>query len=248
MTGTAMTGATTTRPRTTIRGRTLSATAATAVLALAACGGSDDAAETADASTDNDGGGALVIDQSAAGAAEASTDQASTDQTSIDETGASDADGGAVDATATDEEEQALAFARCMRDEGIDWPDPVTNADGSIDLLGGQLPRDLGGLDADATQAAADACAPLIDGASFLPGDGGTLDAETQDALLDFAECLRDNGLDVDDPDLSSGAGPGAITGIFGEGFDPNDPDNAAAIDACRGLFAGGQPGGLAGG
>ena len=35
--------------------------------------------------------------------------------------------------------------------------------------------------------------------------------------------------------------------GLFGDGFDPNDPDNAAAIDACSGIFAGTPIGDAAG-
>ena len=63
--------------------------------------------------------------------------------------------------------------------------------------------------------------------------------------LLDVAQCLRDQGLDVDDPDLSDGlAGAGGPAGIFGAGFDPNDPANQDAIEACRGLFTGFGQGG----
>ena len=133
-----------------------------------------------------------------------------------------------------------------MRDEGVDWPDPSTSADGSVDLLGGQTLAQVAGSSPEATQAAADVCAPLIEGASFLPGGGsGTFDAETQDAFVEFAECLREEGLEVSDPDFSAGGNP--LAGLFGPGFDPNDPDNAAAIDACSGIFAGTPIGDAAG-
>ena len=57
---------------------------------------------------------------------------------------------------------------------------------------------------------------------------------ETQDQLLAFAQCLRDEGVDVSDPDLSDGA-----AGLLDWEFDPEDPANAAAIEACQTLFAG---------
>lgn len=149
------------------------------------------------------------------------------------------------------DEELALEFAQCMRDHGLDWADPTVGADGSIDLLGGATPPGGagGGIDEN-TQAAFEECGPIIEGASFLPGGGEGIDAETQDRFLEFTQCLRDNGVDVDDPDFGN-FGPGAApAGGDGDGegggplgdFDPEDPANAAALDACQGLFAGGAP------
>ena len=142
------------------------------------------------------------------------------------------------------EEEAALAFAACMRDEGIDWPDPTFNADGSIDLLGGNAPGAGGGgagagqlfSDRDSLEDAFAVCGPIVEGASFLPDRSEQFDEETQDQLLEFAQCLRDNGLDVDDPDLDEFTQPGGGRGgLFGEGFDPQDPASQDALDACPG-------------
>jgi hypothetical protein len=166
-----------------------------------------------------------------------------TPQIVIDDDAAGDAGENAVAAEGT-EEEQAIAFAQCMRDEGLDWPDPITNSDGSIDLFGGNGPGSGnvggGGLDG-AVRGGMEVCRPLVEGASFLPDRAGGIDAEAQDAFLEFAQCLRDNGVDVDDPDFSDfgGEGAGESGGRFGDGFDPQDPANAEAIDACEGLFAG---------
>lgn len=230
--------------------RTLAA--ASCLVVLAACGGSDSTSGDSAASTDT-GDGVLILDDSAAAADDSASGELVVDDSA---TGAADgmsdsdtSESGSAD-TATDaagdlsDEDKALAFADCMRDEGIDWPDPATNADGSIDPLGGLTLRDIAATgDPETIQAAADVCSPLLDGASFLPEDDG-LDAATQDSLLEFAQCLRDNGLDVDDPDFSAGAGPDAVGSMFGPDFDPNDPDNSAAIDACSALFAGGPAGG----
>ena len=150
-----------------------------------------------------------------------------------------DTESAAAPTAGSSDEEAALEFAGCMRDEGIDFPDPTLAADGSVDFGfgpgSGPPPFD---PDAPAFQDALDVCSPLVEGASFLPSDGDLVQLE--DTLLEVAACLRDQGIDVDDPDLSQGlAGPEAI---FGEGFDPEDPATADAIDACAAVF-GGLPG-----
>ena len=140
----------------------------------------------------------------------------------------------------------ALAFAQCMRNNGVsDFQDPTVNADGSIDLLGGAAPGAAGGIDPGdpVVQDAFDACGDLLADASFLPGAG--LDAsEVEATFLAFAQCLRDLGFDVDDPDLSGCFGPGAGGGgpaaIFGDNFDITDPTNADAVQECQSVFGAG--------
>lgn len=214
--------------------------AASCLVVLAACGGSDSTSDNSAAATDT-GDGVLILDESAAAADDSASGELVVDDSATSAAGSmSESD----TADALSDEDKALAFADCMRDEGIEWPDPATNADGSIDPLGGLTLRDIATTgDPETIQAAAGVCSPLLDGASFLPEDDG-LDAAAQDSLLEFAQCLRDNGLDIDDPDFSAGAGPDAVGSMFGPGFDPNDPDNSAAIEACSALFAGGPAGG----
>lgn len=188
---------------------------ATAVLA-AGCGGSSDGASDTPL---------VVIEDSGT----------TTDETTADDTSAS-TDNAETPTDGTTDEEQALAFAQCMRDEGIDFPDPVVNADGSIDFLGANRDRDRDGFAQDpGFSDAVDTCGSLIEGASFLPeADDFT---EREDLFLEVADCLRDNGLDVPDPQFGQN-GPGA-GGPFGEDFDPDDPDTAVAIEACQDVFAG---------
>lgn len=238
---------TTTRRAATARLATVSAAA---VLVLAACGTdeSDDTAEPAD------GGGELVIADSGDAAAPAA--EASDVGTDAGELVVTDEAGGAASDAATapvDEEEQALAFAACMRDEGIDWPDPTVDADGSIDLLGGLQPGAGGAArlfsDQDSLEDGFAVCGSIVEGASFLPEGGPGLNEEQQDQLLEVAECLREQGLDVDDPDLSAlGAGGGGPAAIFGDAFDPTDPAVQDAIGQCQGIFVGGPGGGFGGG
>lgn len=182
----------------------LSSSALSIALLAAGCGGSSDEADAAPVIVVEDSG--TTADDTTDGSAEV--------------TGAAGTD-----------EEQALAFAQCMRDDGIDFPDPTVNPDGSIDFFGAN--REQGGFAQDpGFTDAIESCGALIEGASFLPeADDFT---EREDMLLEAAECLRDNGVDVPDPQLGQGTG-----GPFGEDFDPDDPATAAAIEACQDVFAG---------
>jgi len=61
-------------------------------------------------------------------------------------------------------------------------------------------------------------------------------DVTDEEALLAFAQCMRDNGFDLPDPnfsnfDLAGGVGP------FGE-IDPTEPDFEEALEACQDIFA----------
>ncbi len=130
------------------------------------------------------------------------------------------------------DEERLLAFAGCMRDNGVDFPDPVVEADGTVTF--GAL-REIG-RDPD-LPAARETCQDLVAGLAFGPGQGGFDLVELQDTLLEFARCMRDNGVDMGDPDLSR-IGPGAdddgqAGGPFGV-IDLDDPDFAAAFAVCQ--------------
>lgn len=77
-----------------------------------------------------------------------------------------------------------------------------------------------------------------IDGvaAQASPGPSSTGDRDEQ--LRQFAQCMRDHGVDVADPQPGSVGG-----GLVGSGLDPNDPQVSAAYTACRSkLPGGGEP------
>ena len=146
------------------------------------------------------------------------------------------------DATDSVDDEQALlGFSACMRDNGVDdFPDPVLNADGSVDFDQGSQPFQ--NVDPDVAEAAVNACIDELQGVSFAPG-GTDFDLnEIQDAFVEFAQCMRDNGVDFDDPDLSSAFSGDGITNPF-EDLDITDPDVQAAVEACQEIFAGVGPG-----
>ena len=112
-----------------------------------------------------------------------------------------------------------LAFAACMRENGIaDFEDPIVRADGKV-----EFPDTASGKDDDAYAGAFDACGSLLEGTAFGTESKGS-DVEGLDELYDFAVCMRDQGFDIDDPDPE--------TGSLGD-LDKDDPDFTAAYEAC---------------
>ncbi|MDJ0959922.1 MAG: hypothetical protein QNJ88_04625 [Acidimicrobiia bacterium] len=149
--------------------------------------------------------------------------------------------------TDVDEEQALIEFTQCMRDNGVDIGDPTVDAEGnaSLDFRG----IDVGSLDEEAINVARTACEGYLEGVTlgFDLGDP----TELQDMALEFAQCMRDNGYDIDDPDFSGiftisedGApSDGAIRSPFGD-VDFEDPAFQAALESCRYVLAGfGGPG-----
>jgi hypothetical protein len=133
-----------------------------------------------------------------------------------------------------DEFDAALAYARCIRDNGFpEWPAP--NAEGQF-----MMRRDQGMSFNDPRRIAAmEACqdlrpAGIGGGTAGLggPGAGGFAD---QEQALAFARCMRENGV-ADFPDPVAGGGRIVIQGGGpGQGaLDPNDPTFQAAVQTCR--------------
>jgi hypothetical protein len=133
-----------------------------------------------------------------------------------------------------------LAFARCMREHGVDMPDPVIGANGGMTTtIGGPGSKQ---LDPKVVQAANEACKALMP-KNLGPG-GGELTAEQKDAMLDFAKCMRDHGVDMADPDFSGGGFSIQIASGDGKtGISPDDPIFKAADQACRSIMEKAMPG-----
>jgi hypothetical protein len=136
-----------------------------------------------------------------------------------------------------DPEQAALAFARCMRQHGVDMPDPEVDDQGRMTMrIGGPGAKP----DPRKLEAAQNAC-----GTPF-GGDGpGRLDPRARDAMVDYARCMREHGVDMPDPTDGGGlvirkrAGQGK-----GDGPDPESPKFQAADRACvHHLNAIGKPG-----
>lgn len=132
------------------------------------------------------------------------------------------------------DEENVLAFSACMRDGGVDFPDPVVDSEGNVgfDLT---AMRDLGEVDEAELEAAFEQCAQYLEGVNF--GFERVFETEFQDEVVVFAGCMRENGIDMPDPDFS-----GIMEGrpLF-PGWEPelDDPDFEVAFEACEDLLPG---------
>jgi len=120
-----------------------------------------------------------------------------------------------------------LDFAGCMRDAGIEIPDPVIGPDGFPELSG---PLDLESLDLEAAVDALRSCQSHLEGVAL--GFEVEDQAAFLDTLVEFADCMRDQGLDFADPDLTQDFGPDMFADL-----DLADPDVVAALTTCRDLL-----------
>jgi hypothetical protein len=118
----------------------------------------------------------------------------------------------------SDPKQGALAFGRCMRQHGIDMPDPEIDADGGVAM---HLPPGVG-PDSPKLKAAEQACN------QYLPNGGQPPKAspQQQQQMLAYARCMRQHGINIPDPKPDGG--------IHIEGVNPDDPKFKAAEQACQ--------------
>lgn len=132
-----------------------------------------------------------------------------------------------------------LAFARCMREHGVDIPDPQPGTGGK----GGNFNFRVGagGTATDKTKlnAADAACRHFIEGIGSGP-NGGRMDPATQDALIAFSRCMREHGIDMPDPQFSDGGAALIMPDNGKQAFDPNSQKFKDAQSACENLLPGG--------
>ena len=112
--------------------------------------------------------------------------------------------------TLADTEAAMLAFAQCLRDQGINIDDPTIDANGNV-----QLPPITLEFEAvegeDPEEAMADLDGVMESCNEHLEGITATADAPDmtgiEDDFLAYAACMRDNGVEMPDPDFSSDGG-----------------------------------------
>ena len=158
-----------------------------------------------------------------------------------------------ADTKEADAEQAGLDFARCMREHGVDIPDPQSGEGGfiqvgPIDESGKRVEQGEPGEPMTSAQAmpeefreADEACRHFLD--DLIQDGGPPMDAEAQDKALKFARCMREHGVDMPDPDFSGGGlriemGIGSV--------DPGSETFQAAQEACGSAF--GPEGGPKGG
>ena len=138
--------------------------------------------------------------------------------------------GGAGSATSTtraggDDRQKALDWARCMRQHGIDLPDPSFDAQGN--MIPPEPPAVANAQAKRKFKAAEQACRQYETSGGPPPSPPS---AQQRQQALAFASCLRQHGLNVPDPQITA-------TGIaqpLPEGMDRDDPRLRAPRQACR--------------
>ncbi|HVY97356.1 MAG TPA: hypothetical protein VHA54_10400 [Solirubrobacterales bacterium] len=113
-------------------------------------------------------------------------------------------------------EDAGIEFAECMREHGVEMEDPKPGQNITLEN------------DDAATRRAAAACNGKLDGAGQeLSAEE---DEEFREGWLAFSQCMRDEGIDLADPQF---LGPGKVhLGIAG--VDTSSPAFEAAAEACR--------------
>lgn len=154
-----------------------------------------------------------------------------------------DAPGATSPAAPADSLQAFVDFVACMREHGVDLPDPVVIGDdgGSPmwalpgEILGGS--DESGGPD-DEFVAAQTACADLLQAA--MPEVDLVQQQEMLEQQLAHAQCMRDHGVDTPDPMLGD---DGGVVQLFGEGSTGSDVYSDAfqtASEACNAEMGGG--------
>ena len=120
-----------------------------------------------------------------------------------------------------DREEAMLEFTECMRDRGIDMPDPEFSGEG-----GGGMIEMTADPEDEGFQEAQEACQPILEDAMGEIELDPEQEAEMREQLLEFAECMRDHGIDMPDP-VFDGEGRVTMRAEAGERFEPGVDDEA---------------------
>jgi len=137
--------------------------------------------------------------------------------------GGSDSGVNGASASENDRETARLKLNQCLRDNGIDLPDNPGQAGSGPQQV--QVDRD------KVRQAMEGPCKKLQQAAFGNPTAEER--QERDDAFQKFAQCMRDNGVDL--PDIPTGGGGGPTRGTVR--IDRDDPDVRAAQEKCQDLM-----------
>lgn len=104
-------------------------------------------------------------------------------------------DGGSASDTGKTKEDQALEHRKCLREQGLDIPEPKPGQDGmGITIDGGSKGK-------EEMEKAFKACEDKAVG-----GGPKELTQAEKDKMVAFARCMRENGFDMPDPKFDGGA------------------------------------------
>jgi hypothetical protein len=114
-----------------------------------------------------------------------------------------------------DDIDQMRAYAKCMREHGVNMPDPEVDGDGGVSMS-------IDGTDKATTDKADKECKHLMPNGGAPP----EVSAEDLDRMREEAQCLRDHGVDAKDPTADN-------PGIQIEGGGPDDEKTRKAMEEC---------------
>jgi len=128
----------------------------------------------------------------------------------------------AAGTNARPDDAKELAFARCMREAGIDFPDPGSGPRRV------RIPRN---VSRTKLQTSMEACRKKTGGGP--PELTDEQRTEMRDAALKFAKCMRAHGVDMPDPTVGDGPGGGGGL-LMRRGAQGDTPAFRKAMEACQ--------------
>ena len=148
-------------------------------------------------------------------------------------------DDGGEPTLSTEEEAEAamLDFTQCMREQGVDIGDPTMDANGNLQMppiefeTSSEDDIETGMAEMDAVFAE---CDQHLEGAVMGSPDPGA-NVEFEDAFVEYAGCIRDQGIDMPDPEFSSGGGMIDL----GRGTPGDQDEFEAGLKECEPILAG---------
>jgi hypothetical protein len=141
--------------------------------------------------------------------------------------------GGKGKPTKAEKEEAGRKFAQCMREHGIDIPDPKFDENGGPVVFSdtangggqGQPPPDQQKLE-QANKDCEHFIKDVVNGSGRKPDPAEQ--KKIQEQALAFAKCMREHSIDMPDPKIQDGG-----VQITPGGADPNDPKFREAQKVC---------------
>jgi hypothetical protein len=136
-----------------------------------------------------------------------------------------------------DREEALLAYAQCMRDNGVDMDDPQVGAGGGgrfFGLGGGDGQRQIDRF-GEEFQTAQEACGPILEAAR--PEIDPAAEQERLEEQLALAQCIRDSGYpEYPDPAIGTDGRlqRGGGREMASLGFDPRSEEFREVASSCR--------------
>lgn len=140
-----------------------------------------------------------------------------------------------------DPQEAALEWAACMREHGVDVPDPVVEGD-RVTIRGGAGARRLDDVDSERFEKAQEECGPPLGRGGRGPQLTPEQRQEMQDAMLEFAKCMREHGVDLPDPEFSGEGGRMLFRQRAQGGIDPDSETFREAQEACQDVLEDAMP------